>query len=151
MTINLLDNRLGKMLDASIKLNDIDAWFHINSPRLQRKVIKQWIQDDQLMSKGVNADGEIIGLYSLATEIISEGRKPEGEPYNLFDEGDLYASMFIILLFDRIEIHADDNEIKGQDWYTERLFELTDENLDKYIEEAKIGLQEYTRRVHRIS
>ena len=132
-------------------MNDVDAWFHINSPRLQHKVIKQWIQDDQLMSKGVNADGEIIGLYSLATEIITEGRKPEGTRFNLFESGDVYASMFIVLLFDRIEIHANDGKMRDQDWYTERIFELTDENLDKYIAEAKAGLQNYMRKVLRIT
>lgn len=139
------------MLKKSSKLNDVDAWIDLNTPRLKAKIVRQWIQDDQLMSKGVNADNQTIGLYSLASEIISEGRKPEGEPYNLFDSGDLYASMLVVVMFDLIEIQADDGEIRDQDWYSERIFELTDENLDKYIQEAKTGLQNYARKIYRIA
>ena len=151
MAIDLLDNSLGDQLNSAMKMNDIQAWYHINSPRLQHKVIRQWIQDDQLMSKGVDGDGHVIGLYSLATEIISEGRKPEGTRFNLFDSGDVFASMFIVVLFDRIEINADDGKIRDQEWYSERIFELTDDNLNKYIQEAKNGLQSYMRKVLRIT
>lgn len=139
------------MLDSAESLSEIQAWYEINTPDLQWKVIRRWIQEDQLLSKGVNAYGETIGLYSLATEIISEGRKPEGEPYNLFDSGDLFASMFIVVLFDRIEINADDGKIRDQNWFSEQIFELTDDNLSKYIQEAKIGLQRYIRRVYGIA
>jgi hypothetical protein len=151
MAIDFFDNSLGKRVNAATFANDVDAWYHINTPRIQRKIIKQWIQDDQLLSKGVNANGEVIGVYSFATELITEGRKPQGENYNLFESGDLFASMFIVLLFDRIEIQADDGKIRDQDWYTEKIFELTDENLAKYIEEAKEGLRSYIRKILQIT
>lgn len=136
------------MLNKSTVLNDYDAWIEINTPRLKARIIREWIQEDQLLSKGVNADGETIGVYSYATELITQGRKQEGDPYNLFDSGDLFASMLVVVMFDMIEIHADDSEIRDRDWYSERIFELTDENLDKYIQEAKEGLRIYLRKIY---
>ena len=135
MAIDLLNNRLGEILEKSKMLNDYDAWIQLNTPLLKHKVIR-WIQDDQLISKGVDGDGQIIGYYTLGTEIISEGRKPEGEPYNLYDSGDLFASMFIVVLERHLQIGADTNEIKDQDWFRTQIFELTDENFARYILEA---------------
>lgn len=149
--IDFLDNRLGKALDASTRMNDIDAWIDLNTPRLKAKLIRDWIQKDQLMEKGVDADGKVIGLYSLATEFITEGRKPAGSRFNLFESGDLYASMLIVVLSDILSILADTSEIRDQEWFSNRILELTDENLNKYILEAKIGLQNYTRKVYGIA
>ena len=145
MAIDLLNNRLGEILEKSKMLNDYDAWIQLNTPLLKHKVIR-WIQDDQLISKGVDGDGQIIGYYTLGTEIISEGRKPEGEPYNLYDSGDLFASMFIVVLERHLQIGADTNEIKDQDWFRTQIFELTDENFARYILEAKEGLRNYLHR-----
>ena len=150
MAIDLLNNRLGEILEKSKMLNDYDAWIQLNTPLLKHKVIR-WIQDDQLISKGVDGDGQIIGYYTLGTEIISEGRKPEGEPYNLYDSGDLFASMFIVVLERHLQIGADTNEIKDQDWFRTQIFELTDENFARYILEAKEGLRNYLRRIYGIA
>lgn len=150
MAINLLDNRLGKILEKTKILNDYDAWIDLNTPFLKHKFVS-WIQNDQLINKGVDGDGNIIGYYTLGTEIISEGRKPEGEPYNLYDSGDLFASMYVTVFARVLEIGADTEEIKDQDWYRNEIFELTDENFSKYILEARKGLERYLRRVYGIA
>lgn len=149
--IDFMKTPLGEQLNKSLVLSEIDAWFETITPELKRKMIRDWIQKDQLMSKGVDADGEVIGLYSLATEFITDGRKPEGTRFNLFESGDLYASMIIVVLADIVRIDADTEEIQDQDWYSDRILELTDESLDKFIFEARKGYQRYLRRVYGIA
>lgn len=38
--------------------------------------------------KGQDSDGNVLGLYSKATEILSFGRKKAGTPFDLYDTGD---------------------------------------------------------------
>ncbi len=49
---------------------------------------KQW-------EKGENQEGQIIGYYKKLTEILSGGRKKEGEPYTLEDTGAFYKNLLI--------------------------------------------------------
>ena len=45
------------------------------------------LQESQ-WDKGQDSDGNILGLYSKATEILSFGRKKTGTPFDLYDTGD---------------------------------------------------------------
>ena len=43
--------------------------------------------EDQIIAEGVDTEGNIIGVYSPATELITNGRKKAGEPFDLYDTG----------------------------------------------------------------
>lgn len=141
-------------LDEHIKryrmLNDAIAWLNTFDNATLQQII-DWIQDDQLTNKGVDKFGEVIGTYSYATELITRGRKQEGEHYTLNDTGDFYRSMYVQVLRESIIINANPN--KGLDdlfvKFGTGIIGLTDENLGKlkeiarksYIKTAKAILQ----------
>lgn len=89
--------------------------------------------------------GNLLPRYSATTEELSGGEKKQGEPYNLLDTGDFYGSFKIDLNGDSFDILAntikfdetgestdlDDYAISGS------VVGLTDENLQKLIEEIK--------------
>jgi hypothetical protein len=104
-----------------------------------KKEIIFLIQNDQLTDKGIDEAGQIIGYYSYVTELITRGRKQQGEPYNLNDTGAFYRSMIVNVFRDSFVIDADAD--KGQDnlfeKYGDGIIGLTDENLQKVA--LKIG------------
>jgi hypothetical protein len=127
-------------------LIDAEAWFESHDREVKDMIIKL-IQDKQLIEKGVDSEGRVIGYYSYWTEIISEGRKQEGDPYNLEDTGEFFMSMFVKVLVDGIIINADYAKMQGQDWWDLNILNLTDENLTKYVEKIKENYIIYARKV----
>jgi hypothetical protein len=96
------------------------------------------IRNDQLTNEGIDEAGRIIGYYSFLTEIISGGAKKEGDPYDLNDSGSFYSSIFVQVFKDSFVIDAASStfeEMKTQDWYSDGILGLTDENLQKVIQE----------------
>jgi len=82
-------------------------WMQVfRNPALKTWVINELIQKDQLTAKGVDEDGDLIGLYSEWTEMLNP-QKVAGTHYTLNDTGAFYRSMFIRVGFDFIEIDAD--------------------------------------------
>jgi hypothetical protein len=114
-------------------------WNHVFSDKDFQTWILDLIRDDQLMEKGVNEDGQIIGVYTRYTEELTNGRKKAGEPYNLFDTGDFYKSMLILLGTDYFEIDADPIKENTNLFtkYGEGIIGLTEESLEKLREETK--------------
>lgn len=145
--LDVLDTRLGETLKKVELLDEAQAWLEAITPSLEAKIVRNWIQEDQLYKQGVDEDGTIIGLYSVATEIISRGRKRAGTPFTLYDTGEFYRSMFITKLRDSVIIDADDEKMRDQVWYDDKILGLTDENLEKFIEEVRFGYAEYVRRI----
>ena len=135
--IDILDTKVGEMLNKSLILSDADAWIKSIDHNLKRNVVVDWIQRDQLFNKGVNSLNAVIGTYSPLTEILSGGRKKAGEKYNLFDTGDFYRSMFVSVLANEILITANDGKMLDQKWYNKYILGLTDENLQKLIFKVK--------------
>ena len=127
-------------------LIDAEAWFESHDREVKDMIIKL-IQDKQLIEKGVDSEGRVIGYYSYWTEIISEGRKQEGDPYNLEDTGEFFMSMFVKVLADGIIINADYAKMQGQDWWDLNILNLTEENLTKYVEKIKENYIIYARKV----
>lgn len=102
--------------------------------------ITRLITEDQLTKEGIDEAGRIIGYYSYLTEIISKGKKQEGDPYDLNDTGSFYRSMFITVFRDSFVIDAASpsfTEMQQQDWYSDGILGLTDENLQKVIQEIE--------------
>lgn len=69
-----------------------------------RELIIQMNTEDQIQAKGIDTEGNIIGVYSITTEIITEGRKKAGEPYDLTDTGEFIASWVVNVLTGQIDI-----------------------------------------------
>lgn len=107
-----------------------------------QQIILSYNRIDQL-TEGMDSEGNIIGVYSPATDIISEGRsfvfqgrsyeKIAGEPYNFVDTAHFLESFSIVIHGDGFVIQADDD--KGEETLTgkfgKNILGLTDENKAK--------------------
>lgn len=137
-------SKLHGMLRRGRTLSDAEAWLKAFTPQ-NKKQILDWLRIDQLRNKGVDSEGNIIGYYSRATEIISQGRKRAGEPYTLEDTGAFYESLFIVVLTDSLVIEGDVDKFKDQNWYTDKIIGLTDENFSKLLDMVKAEYVRYCR------
>jgi len=131
---------LNDLLRNTKILMDADIiWNHVFSDKQFQVWILDLIRDDQLMEKGVDETGKIIGTYSWATQNIYNSSKIEGEHYTLFDTGDFYKSMLILLGTNYFEIDADPIKENANLFtkYGEGIIGLTEESLEKLREETK--------------
>jgi hypothetical protein len=133
-------------LKRALLLDSAKAWIEANTDEL-RELIVNLIRYNQLTEQGVNSEGDIIGTYSYTTELLSEGRKKRGEPYDLNDTGEFFRSMYVQVLADSIVVNADYAKMEDQNWWNINILNLTDENLEVYIEEIK---QNYVKEARRI-
>lgn len=128
-------SKLHEMLRRTKRISEVVFWYETFLSGKTRNEILDWIRIEQLKNKGVNADDEIIGLYSYATELISGGAKQEGTPYTLEDTGEFYRSMYMVILKDAIVFEAD--PIKEND----NLFEKYGSNIVNLNEANKERLR----------
>jgi len=132
---------LTQMLGRAKTVNNNDAWDYAfkNNYSISNK-IKEWILEQ--LDKGKDANNEIIGTYSFATERISNGRKKYNDPYNLKDTGKFRASIVVVPGKLKIDIFANGQK-RGKnliDEYGVEIIELMESNLEKLRE---IILKEY--------
>jgi hypothetical protein len=154
--IDFLNNDLGNILKKTKVISDSKVWFKIFDAKL-KKTILDWIKNDQL-KKGINDEGEIMGLYSELTEIINPIKK-EGTPYTLYDTGEFYKSLFIDVLNDSFEVDGDGIKVDEESgietdlfkWLGDGIVGLTDQNKNKLAEELKVKYINYVRDVLRIN
>lgn len=122
---------------AALASDDV-AWLMSFDYALKTEITRL-IKEDQLTKEGIDEAGRVIGYYSFLTEIISKGKKQEGDPYNLNDTGSFYRSMFVSVFKDSFVIDAASptfTEMQQQDWYSDGILGLTDENLQRVIQEV---------------
>ena len=154
--IDFLNNDLGNILKKTKVISESKVWFKIFDAKL-KKTILNWIKNDQL-KKGINDEGEIMGLYSELTEIINPIKK-EGTPYTLYDTGEFYKSLFIDVLNDSFEVDGDGIKVDEESgietdlfkWLGDGIVGLTDQNKNKLAEELKQRYVNYVRDVLRIN
>jgi len=81
--------------------------------------------------------GDPIGFYSRATEVISQGRKREGQPFNLFETGDFLDGFFAEVKDETITFGTRDSkkEKVEENTLSNDLYGLRDEDLKKVIDE----------------
>jgi hypothetical protein len=154
--IDFLNNDLGDILKRTKVISESVVWFQAFDPTLKKKIL-DWVRNDQLQ-KGIDEDGDIMGLYSKWTEIINPEKK-EGTPYTLYDTGDFYKSLFIDVLSEYFEVDGQGLKVDAESGITTDLFKwlgdgivgLTDENKDKLTEELKVKYINYARDILRIN
>lgn len=122
------------------------AWFDVMDNREMKDFILNLVKKDQLFEKGVDSDGNVIGYYSYMTEIISRGVKQEGDHYTLYGIGDLQRSLYVAVFLNEFVVIGDVKKIENQKWFSDKILGLTDENISKIREKAKIGYVEYFKR-----
>lgn len=97
---------------------------------LNKKQIKEDSQDIY---------GKAIGFYSKATDEISGGAKPWGTPFTGEDTGEWMDKFYMTVYQDVFYFGSTDPKtddiLSSPNWLSHDLFGLTDENLDKAIEE----------------
>lgn len=121
---------------------------------VQEYIIDKLLQDNQLRKSLTGLNQSITDLqtgsttYSVLTEILSGGRKKAGTPYNLFDTGDFYNSMRVILGNNFFEIESDPikDDANLYTKYGEEIVWLSEDSKDKLserlIEEYRNELRE---------
>jgi len=141
-------SRLHEMVRRRRLLSGALVWYESFDTDLKNKILN-WIREDQLRKEGVDADGDVIGYYSLTTSFIDPIKKFNTH-YTLDDSGSFYQSIFIQVLSDRIVFDANSEtfkKMKDQDWYSDRILNLTDENIEKLKVEIKAKYIESVRKV----
>lgn len=141
-------SKLHDLVRRRRRLVDSVIWYEAFDTNLKDQIIR-WIQDDQLRPKGIDADGDVIGFYSLTTSFINPIKKFNTH-YTLEDTGSFYRSMFIQVLSDRIRIDASSEsykEMQDQEWFTDRILNLTDENIQKLKTDLKSAYIKAVRKV----
>lgn len=115
---------------------------------LDNRVIKELIiflnTDDQLGEDGTDSLGASLGVYSFATEVISGGKKKQGDPINLNDTEAFWNSWKVMVQSGNIIIDADPfkEDTNLFDEFGIDVLGLTDENLQILINES---LEKYIR------
>jgi len=129
------ETKLGLMLrKAKTELTLNRIWVEVFQDQELRRYVLNLIKYRQLFEKGVDETGEIIGTYSAFTERLNPEKK-EGTPYTLFDTGDFYRSMFLIVTETELIIEADTlkQDAEGEttdllEKYGDGILGLTEEN-----------------------
>lgn len=120
-------SKLHEMLRKGKLLSDAVAWFNAFSPRTKTEIL-DLVRQDQLMKRGIDGTGKVIGYYSMLTASINP-KKKFNTPYTLYDTGAFYRSMYVRVLMDSIIIEADTQKMEDKRWFTTKILTLTDENL----------------------
>ncbi|WP_438423261.1 hypothetical protein [Aquimarina macrocephali] len=83
-----------------------------------------------------DVDGNPIGFYSPGTESITNGRKKEGQPFDLKDTGEFLESLFSEVRNDSIFFDTKDEKKKEVliNLLSKDIFGLTDEDLREVID-----------------
>lgn len=93
----------------------------------------------QLNEKSKDIYGDAIGFYSYATEVITKGRKKKGEPFDAKDTGSFLQKLYAKIENNVIVFGSTDAKVdiilNSDNWLSKDLFGLTDEDLQKVIED----------------
>ena len=145
----------GTALDIKLKevklLKEVEAWLYAFDKEVQDYVLYYLLQKTQLIDKGVDEFGNVIGRYSSLTEEINPNKKT-GTPYTFLDTGEFFNSMFIKVMNDGFEIDGDGNKtnflgtIDLFEIYGDRIIGLTEQSMDALRNEIKIRMIRYARK-----
>jgi hypothetical protein len=153
--VDLFKTRLGETLNRTRLLSDRVAWFEAFDTILKVKIL-DWVRYEQL-AKGVDENDQIMGLYSEFTEMINP-EKQAGTPYTLYDTGDFYRSLFMVILLDSFIIDGDDEKIdefgnitRLFNWLGNGIVGLNEKSRQKLKNEIIIKFNKYVRKILQIN
>ena len=153
MRINIMDTEIGVRLRKTKLLFDSTVWYDSVDGNVRNMILKM-IQNDQLRARGIDEFGEVIGYYSLTTELISGGKKKYNTHFTLEDTGEFFKQMFVIVMKDSLVIDSDGadkvDENGSVNLFTEygtKIIGLTDANMEKLIQRLRPKYITYTRKV----
>ena len=97
------------------------------------------IEKNRIENQSKDINGNSLGFYSKATEILSKGRKKAGEPFNAYDTGDLLNNAYFqevagVLRFSSRSPHWADIQKSTGVWLSKDLFGLSDQELKALID-----------------
>jgi hypothetical protein len=75
-------------------------------------------REGQLFAEGVGVDGKVVGVYSFASELLSQGvsgkgfPKRAGDPFNFYSTGEMYNSFSLKIERNGFVIKADTSDIE---------------------------------------
>lgn len=124
---------LGTVLKRAKTITQETIWRAVLNDPIFRNWTLDLVRQKQLFEQGIDENNQIIGVYSEWTE-LAKPEKVAGTPYTLYDTGEFYKSMFIIVFADSFIIDADPMKqgMTGQvnlfDKYGEGIIGLTDES-----------------------
>jgi hypothetical protein len=103
--------------------------------RIEKNLVDRNIHQIKIESKDIN--GNAIGFYSYATEMISNGEKKQGDPFTGEDTGDWMKGFFVEVNGDAFRIFSKDPKthliLDSDDWLSDDLFGLTNKDLKEVI------------------
>jgi len=148
--IDLLNSDLGMLCKRVKLLKEIFAWIEAIDTDTKNRIL-DILKTDQLQ-KGIDGDGDVIGLYSIYTEMINPN-KVAGTPYTLEDTGYFYRSLFIGVNTDYLFIDGDGKKGKENlfNKYTDSIVGLTQESKDKLAEILVPKYQNHVRKTLQIN
>lgn len=83
--------------------------------------------------------GNALGYFSKATEMITGGRKKAGEPFTGKETGDWFKGFYMQEVSGVLRINSKDPKtidiLRSDNWLSNEVFGLSDENLKAIIEE----------------
>lgn len=117
---------------------------------VENKLVK--FNVDQINKDSSDINGKPIGFYSYATEIITNGRKAQGQPFDGDDTGDWLKSFFAKVENETISFGASDAKtltiLTSDNWLSSQLFGLTEENQRQFIRKELLPfILKYQRQV----
>lgn len=141
------NTKIDNFLKRRTLLKESEAWMKAFNSATKKQLIA-WVQS-QLENDGEDGKGRVLGHYSYATELITKGKKKQGDHYTLSDTGYFFDSMDVYISEYLIEITGDGK--KGKDnlykKYGEFITTLNDENLIKLQEIIRAKYIDYVKKV----
>ena len=104
---------------------------------IQAEIVK--LNVDQINKDSKDIFGNPIGFYSYMTEVLTNGRKKQGEPFDGDDTGKWLKSFYLDMQGDMFRIYATDPKthliLDSDSWLSDDLFGLSDKNLKALIKD----------------
>jgi len=138
--MGLMNTVLGDLMERTMHISHREVWFFVFQDSAFKQKVLDWIRLDQLFEQGTDEMGNVIGTYSIITEMVYNPEKVAGTHYTLKDTGDFYKSFYIEVLADSFVINADPIKEDGTNLferYGEGIIGLDEESKGKLIMEIK--------------
>lgn len=98
---------------------------------IRQEIVK--LNVDQINKESKDIFGNPVGFYSYWTEVITNGRKKQGEPFDGKETGKWFKSFYVDIQGDAFRIFATDPKthiiLDSDYWLSDDLFGLSDKDL----------------------